>query len=483
MELLTRFARLSAAQVLALALVTRAAAVTPTAAESNAEQRPAAAESVTLALAGDLIGPFHPMNRLQDARFARVAALFRNADVGFANQEGAIFDLRSFAGHPAAETGGGRPVQQPARAADIRDMGISLVSKANNHVTDYGTEGLVETLRNLSNAGIVAGGAGLSDRAARQPVYLETRNGVVALVATASTFPPSSVAGAPVVRDGITSNPRPGMSPLHVRQVRLLPPDLFASIRTAAGPLGTHEGSAIRIGDQVFRQDTDIATRWEMDRSDEDAILGAIDEARGRANLSLFSIHAHETAGDEDPYPPLPFEPMVLHKANEAPSPDDPRPATFEVELFHAAIDRGADVVIRHGPHVIGGIEVYKGKPIFYSLGSLFLDFGGRRVLNSPGGENLIVPDAWYESVVAVCQFRGRRLATIKLYPLTIESGAGDRSGIPRFATGERARAILERLQKLSAAFGTQVEIVDGVGKVRVVEDIRAGAVAKALIP
>jgi poly-gamma-glutamate capsule biosynthesis protein CapA/YwtB (metallophosphatase superfamily) len=435
---------------------------------SYTDGQPQTDAPVTLAIAGDLIGPFHPMDRLGDPEFAKVADLFRNADAGFANQEGAIFDLSHFAGYPAAETGGGRPLQRPSIARDIKDMGISLVSKANNHATDYGPEGLVETLGNLSRAGLVSGGAGLSDSAARGPVYLDTRKGVVALVATASTFPPSSVAGAAIARQDTTSRPRPGISALHVRKVRLLPPALFESLRRAAGPLATNEGSAIRISDQVFMQDTAAGTRWEMDSSDEKAILGAVDEAKGRANLILFSIHAHETAGDDYEPPPLPFEPMVLRLADEAPSPNDPRPAGFEVDLFHAAVDHGADVVIRHGPHVIGGIEIYKAKPIFYSLGSLFLDFGGRRVLDTPGGEKLVVPDSWYESVVPVCVFSSRRLQMIKLYPVTIEPDAGARSGVPNIARGERARAILERLKDLSAAFGTQVEVSDGIGLIRV---------------
>lgn len=181
----------------------------------------------------------------------------------------------------------------------------------------------------------------------------------------------------------------------------------------------------------------------------------------------LFSIHAHETAGDEDKPPPIPFQPMVLHRANESPSPNDPRPANFLVDLFHAAVDRGADVVIRHGPHVISGIEIYKGKPIFYGLGSLFLDFGGRRVLHTPAGEELIVPDSWHESFVPVCVFRDQRLQTIKLYPIEIDPDAGDRSGMPSIAANERGRAILERLKVLSAAYGTKVEISEGVGFIR----------------
>ena len=61
---------------------------------------------------------------------------------------------------------------------------------------------------------------------------------------------------------------------------------------------------------------------------------------------------------------------------------DSAVPADFLPLLFHKAIDAGADVVIRHGPHELNGIEIYKGKPIFYSLGSLF--FGSRYWINDP---------------------------------------------------------------------------------------------------
>jgi hypothetical protein len=41
----------------------------------------------------------------------------------------------------------------------------------------------------------------------------------------------------------------------------------------------------------------------------------------------------------------------------------------YQEQIAHAAIDAGADVVIGHGPHQPLAIEVYRGRPIFYSLG------------------------------------------------------------------------------------------------------------------
>jgi hypothetical protein len=136
-------------------------------------------EGFTFAAGGDMIGPYHDL--------PKIAALFRGADLGYANQEGSIFDIKDFRGYPAAENGGGYPLQRSAFARDIKGMGISLVSKANNHATDWGSEGLAATLGWLAAAGVTQAGAGEGLDAARAPAYLQTVKGRVALVSTAST--------------------------------------------------------------------------------------------------------------------------------------------------------------------------------------------------------------------------------------------------------------------------------------------------------
>ncbi|MEO7053899.1 MAG: CapA family protein, partial [Rhizomicrobium sp.] len=334
-------------------------------------------EGFTFAAGGDMIGPYHDFPKPQDPGFAQVVALFRGADLSYANQEGSIFDIKDFRGYPAAENGGGYPLQRSAFARDLKSMGISLVSKANNHATDWGSEGLAATLGWLAAAGVTQAGAGEGLEAARAPAYLQTVKGRVALVSTASTFPPMAVAGPPVKRFDIDSRARVGISPLHVREVGVVTAPQLQTLRQIAGRLdfgGSSQSSEVRLGDQVFRAGTKPGTVWEANKDDRDAIIASVKAARAKAKFVLFSIHAHQTAGHADAGG-APYEPMMLHWANEAASSEDPRPANFEPALFHAAIDAGADAVVRTGPHVLGGIEIYKGKPIFYSLGSLFFDF------------------------------------------------------------------------------------------------------------
>lgn len=416
---------------------------------------------------GDMIGPYRSLQGVEDPGFREISRLFQKGSVSFANQEGSLFDLQSFPGYPSAENGGGYPVAPAVVAQDIRNFGITLVSKANNHATDWGAEGLAATLKSLAEAGIVQAGSGLSDAQARAPAYIDTPNGKAALVSTASTFPPAAVAGPAVERRGLISRPRPGISALHVRQIRLISARQLATLRQIAGPIGFPAGSngeELRIGDQYFRASPKEGTTIEADPKDRNAVLAAIRETRARAQFVVFAIHAHETAGNTDDMPPVDFEPMILHRANEAPSPDDPQPASFEVALFHDAIDAGADVIVRTGPHAVNGIEIYKGKPIFYSLGSLFLAFGGRRDYTAPSGQKKSFPAEWFETAIAVSTFQHGRLSDIKLYPAVIESSSAATDGLPHPATQNQARSILERIKTFSARFGTKVSIEDDIG-------------------
>src|SRR4029077_2749697 len=77
-------------------------------------------------------------------------------------------------------------------------------------------------------------------------------------------------------------------------------------------------------------------------------------DAANRSDHVLVSLHAHEGT-DDNWY--------------------SPRVASFVEEFSRRAIDAGATAVIGHGPHMLRGIEMYKGRPIFYSLGSLLMEF------------------------------------------------------------------------------------------------------------
>jgi poly-gamma-glutamate capsule biosynthesis protein CapA/YwtB (metallophosphatase superfamily) len=423
-------------------------------------------DGFTVAMGGDMIGAFHSLPGPEDKGFAQVSALFRQADLGFANQEGSILEIATFKGYPAAETGGGFPQQTPEMAGQLKAMGLTIVAKANNHATDFGTEGLVATLENLKQGGLAQAGAGMSQAEARGPGYVQTPKGLAAVVDTASTFTPLSEAGAAVVRHGQTTLARPGISVLHLREVRLVAPAEIARMRALAEDAYSPPNEA-RAGDIIFRASNHEGWTWEMSPDDETAILDSVRQARARARFVMFAIHAHETSGHDDQRTaPAPFESMVVHRANEAPSPLEQQPADFEPILFHAAIDAGADAVVRSGPHVLQGIEIYKGRPIFYGLGGLFFDRDGRKGHEIAGGFVPFPPEQ-FEGIVPITTYAGGRARTIRLCPIVMSDNPAD-SGVPHPADPERGRHILERLQAFSAQFGTKITLEGSVGVIRI---------------
>lgn len=117
-------------------------------------------------------------------------------------------------------------------------------------------------------------------------------------------------------------------------------------------------------------------------------------------------------------------------------------------EYARAAINAGADLVIMHHPHVVQGMDVYKNRSIFYSLGNFC--FGGnirvQRTANS---------GKFYDSLGALVvraeltfsdegEYLGQQM---KLYPVHTSSSAPMNDYQPRFVTGEEAAAVIKDVQ------------------------------------
>src|SRR5690606_21297398 len=112
---------------------------------------------------------------------------------------------------------------------------------------------------------------------------------------------------------------------------------------------------------QKFRLGDSEQVVYDVNDGDRAGILEAIRAGKKSADVAVFSIHTHESAsgGQEHLTPNRELEsPEVLRK------------------LHRDAVDSGADIAITHGPHALRGVEIYKGRPIFYSLGSLFFSVG-----------------------------------------------------------------------------------------------------------
>jgi poly-gamma-glutamate capsule biosynthesis protein CapA/YwtB (metallophosphatase superfamily) len=425
-------------------------------------------DGFTFAAVGDLLGPQRTYYALRRSEFEPVADILQRANVAFANLEGSILDLTTFQGYPAAQNGGGNPVAAPQVAEDLRAMGIDVLSRANNHAGDWGAEGIFETTRWLDKARLVHAGSGRTRAAARMPAYLETASGRVALVAAASTFTPNSMAG-PAAGEVLG---RPGISVLRTRRVLLVTEEEMRTVRAVAKRHGSRvqpDGRELSLFGELYRVSTEPGLTYEMNRFDHYEILQSVRAAKQTSDLTVFSIHAHESLSGEG---------------------DDARPATFQPALFHDVIDAGADIVVVHGPHILRGIEIYKGRPIFYGLASLFfaLEHGRAAAPETFEGMGLdarsvtyseylhkrffeVVPASWFDSVIAVTKFERGQAKEIRLYPLDLGYSRTPRlthRGTPQIAAPAVARRILDRMRDLSLVYGTQIRNENDVGIVDV---------------
>jgi poly-gamma-glutamate capsule biosynthesis protein CapA/YwtB (metallophosphatase superfamily) len=415
-------------------------------------------DGFTLAAVGDVIY-LRPMLATIEKRSPDMLKILRGADVTFGNFETTAVDLRTFKGSPQAESGGTWMLADPRSVADLKAMGFDLVGRANNHTTDWGVEGMVETGEWLDAAGLVQAGVGRNLSTARTPAYVDVGAGRVGLVSASSSFTPMSRAS-----DALGEAPgRAGLNALRTRRIGLVSEADLAVLARLAGaktPFGI-----VRFNGAEYRADpkaTGEATySYELNSADAAANLLAVRQARQNANLALLSVHAHEPGNFSE------------------------TPADYLQGFARQAIDQGADAVIGHGPHQLRGIEIYKGRPIFYSLGNFAMMTNSLDVVPADMFEQYgVAPGAattpellqarnareygdrrLMESVIAVSRYVGGEVAEIRFYPLDLGvTAAGAERGVPKLADAAVGRVILERLQRLSAPYGTNIVIQGGVG-------------------
>jgi poly-gamma-glutamate synthesis protein (capsule biosynthesis protein) len=381
----------------------------------------------------------------------------------------------------------------PKLLDDLKWLGINLVSCANNHAFDYGEGGVLANIKHLEDAEIVHAGTGKNLAEARSPGYLDTPNGRVALIAATATFRPWNQAGEqrPDLRG------RPGINPLGFQTTYCVDAAAFEQLQRVSRELGfeksterarKHFYSDKELPDAKSRELSLLGTRYvdgegfsittQVNQRDLQDNLRWIREARRQADWVVVSTHCHESGG-----------PSLLTASSRAELEES---AEFVVKFAHQAIDEGADIFVGHGPHFPLGVEIYKGKPIFYSVGNLVFqnetvgffpadayerfdldlkatpsDFLDARTNGGKKGHP--AEPAYWENMFPVCEFAKAKLKEIKIYP--IDQGFGrplPQRGRPVLADGEVAERVLERVMRLSARYGTKVSVRNGIGVIEV---------------
>jgi poly-gamma-glutamate capsule biosynthesis protein CapA/YwtB (metallophosphatase superfamily) len=271
--------------------------------------------------------------------FRRVKETFLSADLAFANLE-CCLSSRFNEGSTHVE---GFFADPAVAAVALTECGIVAVGLANN--VNYGADAITESIENLDRIGIVHTGAGSKDAEARAPAVVTRRGQKIAFLQRTSVYWATNheatqhSAGIAVIR-GHTAYQVP-----MYKMKREIPPLNRPGIPPYI----------------VTWADPDYLAWFGKD-------LGA---ARETSDIVVASFH------------------WGLHKDV----------LDYMKEIAHFAIDAGADVVVGHGPHYSLGVEVYKGKPIYYGLGCFSFHTGH-------GG---LAHDDWV-GMMAKLSFDGRRL-------------------------------------------------------------------------
>jgi len=426
--------------------------------------------SLRLLLTGDSI----LQRRLRSRTDAELSPLFdrvRAADVAFTNLEVLANDYR---GDPALESGGSH-FGAPAWVLDeLSDAGFDLFATATNHCLDYSIAGLVHSIEAMEARGLSFAGVGRNLEDARRPCYHTHPHGTVAMISCASSFAKGQEASAQ--RPDLPG--RPGLNPLRFETMHEVTEAQLAALREIADQLGLEAErlQKVKMGFAFAPSDPAVfplngmnfralppggnaaAVRTTASKKDIDGIVRWIAEARGLSDVVLVSLHAHEQGESKE------------------------IPAEFIPVFARQMIDAGADLVVGHGPHLLRGMELYKSKPIFYSLGNFIgqnelvpkmpadayerfradpdLTPGQvyqKRTNNDQGG--FPSDRRYWESVLPELTYSEGKLTGIELIPISLGwKEARHLRGRPRLAEGEEGRSILERFAALSQPFGTTIE-------------------------
>lgn len=412
------------------------------------------------------------LSTYKEPEFLGVMKIIQEADVSFSNFEMLLHDYESWAMH---EYGGANLRAAPAVANEMVWAGFDMLGLANNHTYDYGVTGMRLTKKYIEAAGIVAAGSGESLGQAREPAYFDTPKGRVALISCSSSF----LAEARAAGASGEIPAHPGLNPLRYGTTYTLIPEEYRVMKKLMDyeSLGDksflsykHEAKIMGVENFAKSFDNDVwflgkrfvkgentAVHTKPYERDMKEIAAMIKIARRSADWVIVSIHAHEAEGS-----------------------DKSTPAEFVKTFSRAMIDAGADVIAGHGPHILRGIEIYKGRPIFYSLGNFVLPsvpwqktendaelfgadsvddvdvmkkgaqifFGGSKKMSK-----IIENVSPKNSVVASLTWDGPKLSAITLQPIMLDP----KSGRPMLVDELQSQNVINSLQVLSEPFGAEI--------------------------
>jgi poly-gamma-glutamate synthesis protein (capsule biosynthesis protein) len=377
--------------------------------------RPGAGEIVVTAV-GDMIIS-SAANGRQSPDVQQMYRVIREADASFGNCEEPVASV-GFMYQKASQ------MAWPEILDDFKASGFTMLSAANNHYMDLGDAGLVQGLEESRRRGFAISGAGKSlDEATAVAIRTVkgVRVGLLSFWCSAGQSEYTTYARAGAAKTGVAVI---GGQPVSV-------PDGKGGATVMTLPLST----------------------------DMQTLQAAVKRARPQVDFLMVSFHQHWGGG---PNP----NPRVSDPNNRRILPADLNdPVNLVAEgrrlISRAAIDAGADVIIGHGPHVLNGVEIYKGKPIIYSLGHYYMEIlrNGKALPEFRFNPGMVasVENNWYLeehrwAAVARMIVANNRVTRLEILPVTMDV---QRDGFPALPSEADAAKINSAMTTLSKPFGT----------------------------
>jgi poly-gamma-glutamate capsule biosynthesis protein CapA/YwtB (metallophosphatase superfamily) len=328
-----------------------------------------------------IVGDIYVHREDPSSVFRHVSDILSKADIAFGNQEASL----SMKGIPRKRGFGKKNMESgPRMVQALISAGFDVVGLANNHSMDWGPEGIMEAIEVLNQAKIAHCGAGANIDEAHKPAIIECNGTKVAFLSYSSVFLPDLFPA---------QENRPGIAVVSLYTVYRPPARVFEVPGMPAISIAIPQQADLKL----LQQD--------------------ISKARDEADVVVISWHWGVSQG---------YLKVV----------------DYQREMGKFAIDAGADLVVGHHPHVLQGVEVYKGKAIFYSLGDFTFHNKGK----------------WgRESMIVRCQIRDKQIRGISLVPLLINE-----QDEPEVVTGKKGEAIYQFMQQLSGPYGTIMEPSNG---------------------
>ncbi len=462
----------------------------------------------TLALTGNMYVA-QPISGYRDERFLKVVDFLRKADVTTTNLECTIQDGEDW---PAYTAGMGAHATymagHPSLIDELKFLGINALCAGNNHVADFGENGILTMIKYLKRAWMPYAGIGASLTEASEACYYDTPSGARVAFMAACDYGPRGNMGLVfpwphgyLPADNLPPfKSRPGVNLLRYDTAHVVSRDALDHLRQISQDLGWESEKLLRRHGGGSRSAPLIGATtnfgWEEEtetelffmgrkfmvgdkptnvpfpyQEDLDRIYKHVQEARRQADIVVVALHDQSHGLGIHPY----------------------------IDTFaHGVIDAGADVYFCNaGEH--RGVEIYKGKALIYGQPSLFLqteavthvpssymarvgagadglaaDFLDVRAKAAAAARELGPGASEMQSsggtAVHVCVFDQQfNLKEIRIQPLEPSAGPRFRRGLPLMP--EPGSPISERVLnysvEVSKTFGTPVEVRDGMGIIR----------------